>query len=102
MKTLIAALLLATAAQAQEIPDNPDRFQSIYVELFKAQQAGIPRAGVNDAQTNGGLVGFGGRYKVPVSSALTIHTFAETSGINNNKQFTDGYKIGAGLQVYIK
>jgi hypothetical protein len=102
MRTFLLLLLCSTVAQAFEFPSNPDRFQSIYVELFKAQQAGIAKAGVDGAQTNGGLVGFGGRYKVPVSGAVTIHSFAETAGINNNHQFTDGYKLGVGFQLYMK
>jgi hypothetical protein len=79
MRTFLLLLLCSTVAQAFEFPSNPDRFQ-----------------------TNGGLVGFGGRYKVPVSGAVTIHSFAETAGINNNHQFTDGYKLGVGFQLYMK
>lgn len=101
MKTLIIALVVGVAgvAGAYEKPGNPDRYMSFGIDIFKGQEAGMVRA---DGGTNGGTTGGKLDIRLPISSNLTLSAFGENTGINNNKDFTEGYKIGIGLRVYVK
>ncbi len=99
---LLLSVIVPVDAHAWEKGGNPDRFPSIGVELAKGQVAGIPKAGINGAQTNGGTVGFLGDFKFPVTQSLTLHTSFQTDGINNNLAYTDGYRLAVGLRVYLK
>jgi len=104
MKRMIIGvlLLLPLSVQAREYKENPDRYPSIGFEVAKGQVPGIPKAGVNGEQTNGGTVGFLGDFRLPVSDALTLHTSIQSDGINNNLAFTEGYRLAVGLRVYIR
>lgn len=93
---------LAGVAGAWSTKDNPDRYPSLGFDLIKGQQAGIPKAGVNGVQTNGGLVGAKVDYRLPVTSAFTFHAGAESVGINNNLGYTDGYRLEIGGRVYFR
>lgn len=98
---IVLALLAAAAAHAWEIERNPDRYPSIGLDLYKGQLAGLPRAGVAGAQTTGGTVGGILDLRLPVTGSLTWHAFASSEGAANNKDFTDGYRVGMGFRVYM-
>ena len=85
-------------AFAWERPGNPDRYISFGLEVFKGQEAGILKA----AETNGGTAGGKLDMRLPVNGNITLNFFGENTGINNNKDFTEGYKLGLGLRVYVK
>lgn len=99
MKRIIALLLLAAPLMAYEQPGNPDRYFSFGIEAFKGQEAGIARANSGtDAGTAGGKLDI----RFPISSNITLNAFGENTGIDDNKDYTEGYKIGIGLRVYVK
>lgn len=84
---------------AYETSRNPDRVPSFGLDLWKGQVAGMDR---QEALSNGGTVGGHFDFRAPVTNALTLHAFAESEGINNNLRYTDGYKIGVGLRVFLQ
>lgn len=97
---LTAALLLGgTSAHAYDTSKNPDQVPSFGMDLWKGQTAGLDRTTV---ETNGGLVGGLLDFRAPISNAFSIHAFAEGTGINNNLRYTDGYKIGAGVRIFLQ
>lgn len=95
---VLALLLLAPQVYAWEKRENPDRYPSLGVELAKGQEAGIRR----DGTTNGGTVGFKADFRAPVTGSLTLHVSGESIGINNNLEYTSGYRLAVGMRVYIK
>jgi hypothetical protein len=78
---------------------NPDRVPSFGLDLYKGQLTGIDR---KLAETNGGTVGGAFDFRLPVSNALTVRAFAETEGVNNNLRYSDGYKIGVGMRIFLQ
>jgi hypothetical protein len=92
-------LLVAAPLHAFDVNKNPDRVPSFGLDLWKGQVAGLDR---QTAETNGGTVGGLFDYRQPVTNALTVHAFAQSEGINNNLRYTDGYKIGVGLRVFLQ
>lgn len=98
----VAMLFVASTAVCAARHDNPDRYPSLGLDIIKAQAVGILRAGVNGTQTNGGLTGFRADYRYPCTQSITLHTAGEALGINNNKDFTEGYRVELGLRVYFK
>lgn len=101
IKLLSALLLLIVAgtAHAYDTSKNPDRVPSFGLDLWKGQVAGLDR---QTAETNGGTVGGHFDFRQPISNALTVHAFAESEGINNNLRYSDGYKVGVGLRVFLQ
>jgi len=98
MKKLLVIMLIAAPLAAYEKPGNPDRYMSFGIEAFKGQEAGIAKT----ADTNGGTAGGKLDIRLPISSNITLNAFGENTGINNNKGYTEGYKIGFGVRIYVK
>lgn len=98
--TLVVILALGGAtAHAFETRENPDKVPSFGLDLWKGQLAGIDR---ELATTNGGTVGGLFDYRHPVTNALTLHAFVESEGVNNNLRYSDGYRVGFGMRVYLQ
>ncbi len=100
MKILYVLPFLLSSFAFAEFANNPDRVPSLGIDLIKGQVAGLPRAGVNGAQTDGGTVGFRADLRYPITQSITIHTMGENIGVNNNKDFTEGYQLEVGMRVY--
>lgn len=94
----LLALLMIAPAQAFDKSLNPDRVPSIGLDLWKGQIAGMDR---QTSETNGGTVGGHADFRLPVSNALSVHFFGESEGVNNNMRYTEGYKIGVGMRVFL-
>lgn len=99
LKLMFVLLLCAGPARAWDRQNNPDRFPSFGLDLWKGQVAGMDRATM---QGNAGTVGGLFDYRHPVTNALTLHAFAESEGINNNLRYSDAYRIGVGLRVFVQ
>ena len=96
---LIGLLCVSGPAMAFDRSMNPDRVPSFGLDLWKGQVAGLDRKLV---ETNGGTVGGLFDYRHPVSNSLTLRAFAESEGVNNNLRYTDGYRVGIGLRVFLQ
>lgn len=98
----IAIALLACAhvpARALDTYGNPDKVPSFGLDIWKGQVAGVDKQG---SGTNGGTVGGLLDFRAPVTSTLSIHVFGETQSMNNNLRYTEGYRLGVGMRVFIQ
>lgn len=98
----IAIALLGCAyvpARALDTYGNPDKVPSFGIDIWKGQAAGVDK---EKSGTNGGTVGGLLDFRAPVTSALSLHVFGESETINNNLRYTEGYRIGVGLRVFIQ
>lgn len=107
MKTIALTILVyfasAAAAGAWEFQKNPDRFPSFGIETSAGKLPGIPKATPDGApHTDGGFVQGKVDLRLPVSSYITLNLLGESTGINNNLEFTEGHRFGFGLRVYIQ
>lgn len=107
MKTIAIAVsvvcMVAAHAGAWEFQKNPDRYPSFGIETSAGKLAGIPRATPEGApHTDGGFVQGKVDLRLPVSSYITLNLVGESTGINNNLQFSEGHRVGFGLRVYIQ
>lgn len=96
---LLLSVIAPAHAHAYDTSKNPDKVPSFGLDLWKGQVAGIDR---KLDETNGGTVGGHFDFRQPVTNGLTVHAFAESEGMNNNLRYTDGYKIGLGLRVFLQ
>lgn len=92
-------VLVGNPARAYDTDKNPDKVPSFGLDLWKGQVIGMDR---QTSETNGGTVGGVADFRLPVSNALTVHFFGESEGVNNNLKYTDGYKIGLGMRVFLQ
>lgn len=92
-------LFVTMPSSAFDTSRNPDQVPSIGLDLWKGQVAGLDRETV---ETNGGTVGANADFRLPVTNALSLHFFGESEGINNNLKYTDGYRMGLGMRVFIQ
>lgn len=107
MKTILCFLALQIACvgslSARERPLNPDRFPSIGLDVSTGKLAGIAKDHAAGAPyTDGGFVRGQLDLRLPISNALTLRAFGNSTGINNNLQFSDGTEVGVGLRFYIQ
>lgn len=117
MKTLFVVstlLLLAGTAFGWEVPQNPDRYMSIGLDLSAGKQAGLYKSdqitlrsatqqlAATVPHSNASFVKGALDFRFPLTSALTLHAFGSSTGINNNLEFSNGHEIGLGVRVFIK
>lgn len=101
----LIVLIFATAsvANAWEFDKNPDRYPSFDIEASTGKLAGILKDTPAGApHTDGGFVQGHVDLRLPVSSNITLTLLGESTGINNNLQFSEGNRVGAGVRVYIQ
>lgn len=102
LTALVYFASVATAG-AWEFPKNPDRFPSFGLETSAGKLAGIPKATPTGApHTDGGFVQGKVDLRLPVSSYITVNLLGESTGINNNLEFSEGHRVGLGVRVYIQ
>ncbi len=104
LSTLVAIVTLAAGSSfAFDKSQNPDRFLSFGVDLSTGKLPGMLTANQPGAPaTDGGFVKGALDVRVPITNAVTIHTFGSTTGVNNNLQFSSGNELGVGFRVYLQ
>lgn len=105
MKSVIVAsiLLVSSSVFALDRSLNPDKYPSIGLDVSGGKLAGILKdVPAGAPATDGGFVKGLLDLRMPISNAVTLHGFASSTGLNNNKQFSEGSEVGFGLRVYIQ
>jgi len=104
MKYLPFALILcASSAFAWSTKENPDQYPSIGLDISSGKIAGVVKDNaLGLPQTDGGFVKGLLDIRVPMTNTVTVHAFGSSTGINNNKQYSEGSEVGLGLRIYLK
>lgn len=107
LKKLTSIALLVTIMTRQsfawEFRSNPDRYPSFGLEASEGKLAGIQKDTPSGApHTDGGFIDGKLDIRLPISDYITVNAFGESTGINNNLQFSEGNRIGIGVRVYVQ
>jgi len=100
---MILMMLVAGKASAWQFEKNPDRLPSFGVEVSTGKLAGILKdTPAGSPHTDGGFVQGKLDVRLPVSHCVTVNVLGESTGVNNNLQFSEGNRVGLGVRVYIQ
>lgn len=98
LKLGVVLLSIASVGHAYEFKDNPDRYFSFGVTGIKGQQQGIAKTANTSGQFAGGRVDF----RLPIAQNITLNALAQNTGVDNNKEFSEGYQLELGVRIYIR
>lgn len=102
LMTVAVLVLMSWPSQAFDRSLNPDRYPSIGLDVSGGKLAGMQKVVAHGApDTDGGFMKGAVDFKLPISNALTVRAFGSSTGINNNKEFTEGNEVGVGFRIYI-
>lgn len=98
----IVIAFLTEPAHAADITKNPDQMPSIGWLLSNGHLP-MTRTTVPDGleSTNGAYIRWMIDVRYPISNTVTLNFEAELTGVNNNRDFSNGTRLGVGMRVYL-